>query len=139
MIHKININKGKMTFQNQQRFNKSLESLEGEFELVIRKARKDKTLSQLKYLYGVVLKYASQEMGLDIQETKQYFKATLGFYKVYEIEGKNYSELKSISRFSTKELSEYIEGIKNSMIANYQCIIPNANEIDLDIYENQME
>jgi hypothetical protein len=75
-------------------------------------------------------------MGLDIQETKQYFKATLGYYKVYEIEGKNYSELKSISRFSTKELSEYIEGIKISMITNYQCIIPNANEVDLDCYED---
>jgi len=135
LIHKVKINKGKLILLNKEKFNNYLLSLEGEFDLVIKKPVNQRTIDQNKYFHGVVLKVSAECMGFDLVETKAYLKAVLGYFKIYEIDGQRFTELESTSKMSTKRLSEFIEEIKKFIFNNYQVNIPNANEIDLDSYQ----
>ena len=56
------VSKGKLKLSNTDRFNNYLLSLDGEVEVLVRYPKKDRSLNQNRYYFGVVVEIISQRV-----------------------------------------------------------------------------
>ena len=67
------VEKGKLTLNNQSKFELYLNGLEGEIELIIKRAIKHRSLNQ-NNLYWLYLNVISEDTGNTPEELNEYFK-----------------------------------------------------------------
>lgn len=97
--------------------------LEGEKLIELKEIRKVRTLRQNAYLHVIITLYAI-EFGSTLEEAKTDLKRECSFMR-YENNGRHY--LKSTAKLDTKELTEFIEWLRNYSSLN-GCYLPTSEE-----------
>lgn len=113
--------------------------IESEKQIELKEIRKVRTLKQNSYLHVIITLYAI-EFGLTLEEAKTDLKRECNFMR-YEKNNNIY--LKSTAKLNTKELTEFIEWVRNYSSLN-GCYLPTSEEyleqkfnIDKDIDYNK--
>ena len=128
-------------------FKESLYDLsDGEYGFLIFDKEKNKTLPQLKYLNGVVLKRISEELPghPDISALYRYFEELYAPILKDEIDGETY-EYCDLKSAKSSEMNEVIEKIIHhaktkwniEIITRDELKLPSASEPYADAYANQ--
>ena len=106
--------------------------LEPPMRFVIKEYRKDKTLEQLGYIWGVVLptmrKHVLDSTG-DHYTDKNIYNAMIDAYAPTQVEkfmGRNVVSKKTLSDMNVKETSEFIECIIQHAAMHMDLVIPEA-------------
>lgn len=97
--------------------------LEGEKLIELKEIKKVRTLRQNAYLHVIITLYAI-EFGSTLEEAKTDLKRECSFMR-YENNGRHY--LKSTAKLDTKELTEFIEWLRNYSSLN-GCYLPTSEE-----------
>ena len=116
------VGNGKLFLEKTKAYEYLINSLEGKtIELTIKKFRKKRTNQQNRY-YWVCINFIASEIGEDPEELHQTFKAMFLVDKSGKI-----PIVKSTSRLTTVEFTEYIEKIAKR-VALIGIILPNPEE-----------
>jgi len=123
---------GKINFADEEKLRMHLASFmdEAKIEVVIRKARSQRTIKQNNYYWAGVLEIIHQETGNDIHDLHDFFKAKF-LQKRIEIFGKTYTVIRSTTDLNTKEFTEYIRQIKMNAASTLDIFIPDAKDITI--------
>lgn len=117
----------KLDFNNQIDVNKSMSYLEklidGKKQIELKEIRKSRTIKQNSYLHVIITLYAIY-FGSILEEAKTDLKRECDFMRY---ENNNNVYLKSTAKLNTKELTEFIEWIRNHSSLN-GCYLPTAEE-----------
>lgn len=135
----------------EDKFKKYLSSLTfketlTKIKITVERYRNDASTQQKRYLFGVVYPIIGEELGWDIWEYNEKihkpFKAMfLGYQKVestFDILRKevahpiNIVELRSVAKIDSKDMTDFIENIRNFMLKEYNIHIPAPNEVDYE-------
>lgn len=118
--------------------------LEGDYTVYICDAKKNRSLSQLKYLFGVVLKTISHDTGIEVNDLYRIFEHKFAPKKVITFDGKE-QIIQDLKKVSSKEMGRIIEDI--IMYADMELNIkiptidelkqPKAQDIYVNAYNNQ--
>lgn len=106
------VEEGKLIFSDTRAFNIWVEGLEGLVEVIVRPRKRQRTLDQNAYYWGVALEIISKETGHTPEELHEIFKRMFLSARVIEYRGKEIRVPGSTSLLSTKEFVEYIERVK---------------------------
>lgn len=122
------IKNGKVIFQNVDLLNGYLISLENkEVEVIVRKRKKNRTLSQNNWYWSCVVGIAAEHFGYEPDEMHEAYKF---MFLRKHTEGKP-ETVKSTTSLSTVEFSSYVEKCRQFCAEN-SIVIPDPGEIDLD-------
>lgn len=124
------VNNGKLTLNNIERFQDYLKSISGEVRLTIGRYYPERTTEQNKYYWGVVLKVISDETGYTPDEIHEIMKYKF-LRKELEHKGQKYAYVRSTTALDTKEMTDYIEQIRDYW-ATQGIYIPDANEVEVN-------
>ena len=88
-----------------------------------------KTLRQLKYLHGVVFKYASESSGYSVEEVKgllcdMYLKRQIESKRT----GKIISYTPSLADLKKNEMSDFIESCIMLCAKEWHCVVPSPED-----------
>ncbi len=120
------VDKGKLTLQEQDRFDAYLVSLgQQSVDVVIRTWRKPRSNPQNRFLWGVVYQLISETTGYTREEVHDAFR--MMFLKD---EDRGIPTLKSTTALSTIEMETYIESMRQFAAEHLNCIIPFPNEVE---------
>lgn len=114
------IENGKILFENRNKFDEYLLTLEGEIEIVVFKPEKAKTLRQLSYYFGVCIRMIAEEIGESPEKAHKDMK---------DMHLKWVTPKVSVSQCTTVELKEYIDRIKMWAATEINLNIPDSKEI----------
>lgn len=113
--------------QLKYRAKKVIDELEPEqgreFEVIIKLHKSNKTLEQLGYYWGVVIKYFMDWTGHDKVECDQILKETCAIPHNFTFNGIDFVARASIAKMKTKEMSEYIDRCV-VFLASEGCMVP---------------
>jgi hypothetical protein len=128
-IHRGTIKQGKLLFDNPGKYFVQVSKLEGKrFELVLRVEKKQRSLPENSYYWGVVLEILSDNGNTpdEWHEICRYM-----FLKSFKtIGGKELEYIKSTTELSTIEFEEYLEKIRRWAMAVFNYHIPLPNEVE---------
>ena len=97
--------------------------IESEKQIELKEIRKVRTIKQNSYLHVIITLYAI-EFGLTLEEAKTDLKRECSFMR-YEKNSNVY--LKSTAKLDTKELTEFIEWVRDYSAKN-GCYLPTSTE-----------
>jgi len=97
-------------------------------DVVISAFRKDRTLPQNRYYWGVVLKHVSDYTGYTDEEAHDLFKDTFLTKKTVTIGSKTIERTPSTTELSTIEFNEFIESVCRYVASEIGLAIPQPNE-----------
>ncbi len=126
-IFRAIIQKGKVVFDRVDMLNSYLIGLEGkEVDVIVRKHKKDRTLPQNRYLWGVVYKLISDHTGYTPDEIHDSMRAmflidNLGKFPV----------VRSTTSLDTVAFSAYVENIRQFASEDLSIVIPDPEEVDI--------
>ena len=123
---------GKIQLERRADFAALKMRLEGqEIELVLRKFRRQRSLSQNSYLWGVVYAIFGEYLGYTDEETHSACKQEFLRDRAHEING--LAKIRSTTRLDTAEMAEYIENIRRlaAEMPGGGVYIPSPNEVGL--------
>ena len=128
----------KLDFTNPIDINKSITYLqkliEGKKQIELKEIRKSRTTKQNSYLHVIITLYAIY-CGSILKEAKTDLKRECSFMRY---ENNNNVYLKSTAKLNTKELTEFIEWIRNYSSIN-GCYLPTAEEYLTNRFEIDRE
>jgi len=107
-----------------------LKGLKGKNVIQIKKWRKARSINQHKYLFGVVYRYVGQEIGLTTEEAHQTMKEHFLSYEKRLPNGTVAKFVRSTTDLDTLEMEAYIAQIKDFMLEQFSCLIPEPNEVN---------
>ena len=116
-------------------FREYLRSLPSEIEIVVRPriSRKDRSNSQLKYYFGVVVRMISEETGYSKDEVHELLKA-LFLTETLTLHTKHGDQTvaapKSTSSLSTAEMEDYLRQIRMWAAEELELSVPEPNELE---------
>ena len=115
---------GKLKFNDPAKLSLRLAGLEGkDVQVTVEQKRKQRSLEQNAYYFGVVVKILSEYTGYSKEETHDALRI-----KFLRIGGSDdLPTIKSTTKLSTKEMTDYIEGIKIWAITECDVFIPDAD------------
>lgn len=118
----------KVIFEKVDLLNGYLISLEGkDIEIVIRKRKKNRTLSQNNWYWSCVVGIAAEHFGYEPDEMHEAYKF---LFLRKHVEGKP-ETVRSTTSLTTVEFSSYVEKCRQ-FCAEEEIVIPDPGEIDLD-------
>lgn len=102
--------------------------------LTIEEPKKDRSLNQNSYMWGVVYNAISQYTGMTPNEVHEFCKLefNFGFKEVLNEKTGELKELKypkSTTDFNTGEMENYLEAIRRYFMIEFNLYIPLPNEI----------
>jgi len=107
----------------------NLKSFEGKkIKIEIKENKPTRSTKQNNYYWGVVLKYASDEIGHTDDELHEIFKNKFLEPIIKKVKDEYYAIKLSSSILDTSVFSKYVEDIRNFMSAEFNCYIPEPNE-----------
>lgn len=103
---------GKLELNNRTALAEWIRSQPENSDIVVKVRNQDEyfTQRQLRLIYGM-FREISQHTGYTVEEVKTMLKMHAGHCYVYTIENKDVTQCKSISDFTRRELSAFIETI----------------------------
>ena len=123
------IQHGKIQLERRADFAALKMRLEGqEIELVLRKFRRQRSLSQNSYLWGVVYAILGEYCGYSDEEAHIACKERFLRDRANEVNG--LVKIRSTTSLDTAEMTEYIEAIRR-LAAEMGVYIPSPNEVGL--------
>ena len=130
--HKAFIKNGKITFQNREQVDKDLSNNEGKnVYITIREQKNRRSLNLNSYYWAGVVKLVSVETGYDKEETHEVLKSM--FLRTrYQIKGIWVDGMKSTTKLSNQEMTEYIEEVKRFASSSLGIYIPDPNEVEYE-------
>ena len=126
-IFRATIQKGKVIFNDRDSFDKYLLNLESkDVDVIVRKHKKDRTLPQNRWLWGVVYKLISDHTGYTVDEIHDSMRAmflidNLGKFPV----------VRSTTSLDTVAFSAYVESIRQFASEDLGVVIPDPEEVDI--------
>jgi hypothetical protein len=118
---------GKLTLQEQDRFNAYLASLGAQsVDVVVRTWRKPRSNNQNAYMWGVVYQLISETTGFTPDETHDAMRLMFLLDR-----SKDIPTLKSTTQLTTTDMELYLENIRQWAAEHLNCVIPLPNEVDL--------
>lgn len=105
-----------------------LKNLKGKNVVQIKKWRKSRSFNQQKYLFGVVYRYAGNELGLNTEEAHQTFKEYFLSYEKKLPNGTVAKFTRSTTDLDTLEMTTFIEQIRTFMLEQFSCLIPDPDQ-----------
>ncbi len=107
---------------------------DGNYEIIIRKPRKKRSLQENAYYWGVIIYMISQETGEDTNRVHEALK--IKFLKDHfgDIPSEKLWTVKSTADLNTSEMEEYLANIRQFAAQELNMYIPLPNEVD---YERQ--
>lgn len=105
-----------------------LKNLKGKNVVQIKKWRKSRSFNQQKYLFGVVYRYAGNELGLNTEECHQTFKEYFLSYEKKLPNGTVKTFTRSTTELDTLEMTAFIEQIRTFMLEQFSCLIPDPEQ-----------
>lgn len=131
---RIRVEGGDIKPYDRDGLSRELSILEGkDCSLVIKKWRTEKTVAQLGYFFGVVVREAlkSEEFGgWTRDEFYGYIKDKFFKYRKETASGDIVSIISGFSEMSMSEASEKIDDIIRWLIAEHGCYIPSSGEVE---------
>ena len=122
------VSHGKVVFEKVDLLNGYLIGLEGkDIEIIIRKRKKNRTLSQNNWYWSCVVGIAAEHFGYEPDEMHEAYKF---MFLRKHTEGKP-ETVRSTTSLSTVEFSEYVEKCRQ-FCSEEGIVIPDPGEIDLD-------
>jgi len=130
--HKAFVKNGKITFQNREQFDKDLSSNEGKTVFItVREQKNRRSLNLNSYYWAVVVNLVSQDTGYDKEEAHEVLKSM--FLRTrYQIKGIWVDGMKSTTKLSNQEMTEYIEEVKRFATSSLGLYIPDPNEVEYE-------
>lgn len=119
--------KGKLEIFEKDKFEMFIASLTGKVEIVVKKFKKNRSVPQNSYLWGVVYKLISDHTGYESADLHNHFKAHFLKKKVGGL-----TTFYSTTKLDTLQFGEYIEKIKDFAAKRLDVHIPDPDEIDLN-------
>ena len=126
-IWRGNIENGKLTLVQPELYERYLNSLRGECELIVRKWKKRRTGNQNKYYWGVIIPILCESSGYSNEEMHEALKWKF----LRNMAREKLPTVKSTAELSTIEFKNYIDEI-TIWSAQEGIIIPDPKQIDLD-------
>ena len=120
------VKNGQLFFENRERFDKYLGGLTGKVKVVVRKWRKNRSLNQNSYYWGVVIKILAEELGYTDEQCHNALK-----WEFLRVEGKRIPTIKSTALLTTLEFMDFIDKIQIWAAQELNINIPSPNEIDI--------
>ena len=121
----IAIKDGQISHKKAIAFNDYLKSLDGDYQLVIRKPKKLRSNQQNRYAHGVIFKMISDETGMTVNEVKEAMKLTFLTYEVSRM-----ITVRSTADLSTVEFEEFNQKCRMWASQNINLYIPLPDECD---------
>ena len=121
---------GKLVVRNPQGFKKWVATLEGKIvQLVVRPKRKNRTLPQNAYYWGVVievLRNSEPFRGYTPDMVHEHLK-----WRFLQRRDLPFETVGSTAALSTSEMGEYMENIKMWAASDLEIFIPDPNQVDV--------
>ena len=130
--HKAFVKDGKITFQNREQFDKDLLGNEGKTVFItVREQKNRRSLNLNSYYWAVVVKLVSVETGYDKEEAQEVLKSM--FLRTrYQIKGIWVDGMKSTTKLSNQEMTDYIDEVKRFASSSLSLYIPDPNEVEYE-------
>ena len=132
MIFVGTIEQGKLDIDFSANFDRWLSTLEGQRVTVeVKKFRKNRTLPQMRYYFGVVIERLLEPMGYRKDEKEKVHQIMkYKFLRTIDDNGNEYvPTLSEITKVDTVQMGEYLDQIKIFAAQELNTYIPDANEI----------
>ena len=134
-IFQARVEKGNLV-HDKDRFRHYLSGLpDGDYELILRKKKSQRSLNQNNYYWGVCIELISQHTGYDPDEIHEILKQMF-LPKRMEIQTASGTIHKTISKstteLDTKGMEEYLENIRRWAASELGCNVPEPNEISYE-------
>jgi len=105
-IFKAQCQSGKLTFQDRSAFDRYLQTVkDGPVEVIVRRARVQRSLSQNAYYHGIVVKLIADHCGYLPEDAHDALKVRF----LSEPTGNGLARVKSTTESDTREFTEYVE------------------------------
>ena len=119
--------KGVMSINNIGQWTRYLHTLEGvDCDIIVRKHKKQRSLPQNAYYFGVVCVELGNHLGYTVDE----MHSAIGLeFLLVSKEGKP-DYIRSTTDLDTQEFNEFLEQVKQWSAEFHGCYIPDPNETD---------
>lgn len=129
--HRIQVNKGKVQFQDLHLFNQDLANYEGkEAYITIKPYRKNRSDNQNRYYWGVVIKILADEFGFEPDEMHEVLKQKFLVSEKLRIGKEEFVVTKPSHDRDTVEFEEYLSKIRTWASVDLGVAIPLPNDIE---------
>ena len=105
-----------------------LKNLKGKNAIQVKKYRKKRSVNQNAFLWGVVYRYVSDETGFTKDESHQEMCRMFLNYDKQTSNGTIKSFVRSTTDLDTMEMEAYIAQIKDFMLEQFSCLIPDPEQ-----------
>lgn len=126
-FHKVD---GKIKFYEQQLLSEHLKTL-NDGEAIFRPLRKNRSLNQNDYYWGVVLSLLEKETGNDQDAIHEFIKDRFLSKRQVEFNGQEFVVSGSTRKLTTAEFEELMEKVRAWAQIDLNINIPLPNEVEL--------
>ena len=124
------VTNGKLSLANRPEVLRYVQTLQGDVTVVIEKVKKNRSIQQNRYLFGVCYKLISEHTGFSTEECHQIFKKMfLSYSKKSKITGKEKVFIRSTTSLKTDAMDAYIEEVKQFASMELQIFIPDPTQV----------
>lgn len=122
------VERGKLYVADREQFDRYLTSLQGMVEVVVKKWRKNRSLDQNAWYWGVILRLIADHTGYDSNELHEIYKIRFLESREVDFEGTRYHIIKTTTKLSTVEFGEYLEKVIQHA-AELEIVIPPPQKV----------
>lgn len=127
ILWRSKIRKGRIIPDSLEEFKVHLAQFEGgEVDVIVEKPRKERSLPQNRFYFGVVLEIIHEETGWEKEDIHEYFK--IKFLRE-PLNDQGMFRVKSTTELTTIEMEEYIEKIRREVAMELAIEIPLPHEV----------
>ena len=127
-IHLAEVKNGEVKYFYPDKLKTWLQQLgESKIEVIFRKRKKQRSIQQNRYLWGVPYKIVSEDTGMSTEAVHNFFK--LQFLRYYIGE---FQTIKSTTELTPMEFNEYCDNINMFCVEKfgYSIPLPNSGEVE---------
>ncbi len=124
-VFRLKVDRGRvLETRGYQKYIQSLKT--GYYDFVVRKPKKNRTLRQNRYYWGVVVKVLADHFGYTIDEMHEALK-----WKFLQKKDAPLPTVKSTTELSTVEFTDYLESVWRWAATEYSVYIPDPDKVDI--------
>ena len=128
---KAKVSNGKLVLPSTKLFRENLKNFEGkEVDLIIQRHRKTRTNQQNRYYWGAIIPILAEHFGYEDDELHQALK--------WIFLRKKFGPLPTVistTKLNTAQFTDYIDRIKRWASVNHNVVLPDPEEIWLEMSE----
>jgi len=124
------IENGKITIPEKERFVEAVKMFSGNVRVTIDNNKGTRSSRQNRYLWGVVYKLLSDQTGYVDEEIHEICKVKFNMKK-YDLPNEEHIEAGgSTTKLTTEEFNSYCENIRRWAAQDLNCVIPEPGQTD---------